>query len=1300
MESVDDIYKVYVENPCKKFLEVLDKYDKDYEGLTSKRPKNIEDFLEFYRQKELSIAQAGDNEKEKKKAIKKHFGLTPNFFLDINKQIEEVQKVIDRIKQEKFEISIDIIPALIMKEQNDKEIQFREGIEAEYDAIVSQVEALRTNIQNDNVKKNRDYELSVKADNEVFVELQNKKEILLKYSDKITDNCALWGISPLDIDIDSDTFSLEELNVLYDKYIAAMDKEESGENIIKLLKSKVPDPKMQAAIIGIAFILCFTPLLNVLSLVFFGGIAAGQIRNKNKAKYYSVLGAITFKIDPMSMSTSNLDKSKLLPEIITDEMLDTDPRFQKFNDLIEDVMEREEFTGASVYQNALNGFSMKKDNFLSEVKRFERIWNDKRDAIVSDLHQEIEFLKDAAKKGLNDYEKFGDRFSKSLVFDSNFTLGCRDDIDEQFVDVGLNNVIIKPSMNDRVHNAFLRLLYVNVITHVNPTNLVVHIYDPNNRGSLFMPFYNGDLKDIIKFEHTDLGKLIEELRTIADENLKNLAGYTIHEYNKKADEEGLTPKKYHLLFVLSQPKNVEEDEALRSFFDYSTNVGIMIYLVSNNMQSNQAITFRRPFQGVDDPIYDYDDQKCREFALKHVEAYKDLAPKGGILWNDFISNVFTPEEFWTGNGSEFIDIYPGYIDGDPTVHPGFPFGNEGDIHMIGVGGTGAGKSVFINHCIATATWLYSPKELELWLADFKGVEFSFYLGNEKFPAILPHISACLCTADPDFATSLFKAFRDKADFRYVEMMAAGVKNMPGWNGLVVQNCKHTELTGEEIRKPSKLIDLHKKDKHPYSPTWTEEDYWPRVWFIVDEFQVIFEKADPKNLESINADITQISKVARAAGAHIFFTSQSMKKTVSADILNQFSLRFGLRCAEDVSQEIMGSKLSSSITAKNGWLYIKTVSLKPEDAKFCRTPFIQNDIDKQFRSLTLESAGVDYTKDDYLEGCKKLHGSVLHEHIARTCVEAKKRGMLHKNPPVTYNEKDECKFSFLEDVYKNEAIIAKLPKYGVFFMGDRMAYSENQAPENVILTAKNNSHIFAVFNDDNDIPMFFKTIVYNIKHNKIEQEIINERTAQFKAMLEEAESPEETHAILKKLENVQGQTILYHAANMDMGYICEVDKYLDDRTKQFYSEKSTYKDVFDWVNNVMESRKEHPEQKERPLWVICIGWDKLRGVGVDMDTMYRAKLISTLALCGELNIHFIWICTGLGKISEPIFSNFNVLVAGRVDSDTSVMLLKSKVAAKTEPANGWMYIKKDGVTNRVKIYQSEITREIAKEEIIL
>lgn len=1259
-------FESFVNTPIKSKITALDEYDAALDSYKLNKPPMFKEFVQFLSDK------AGWIESNDKRA-NSHFGVDNNFVCSIDQRINELNELSKRISAEQFAISLDIIPQIIADESSKKEVEYMSGIEAEMEKVIREVEMLKAQIEASNKAENELYKQSVNEDNQIYHDLTDKKNQLLAYSDNIVNMCSMWGVSVSSIDIDNDTFTLDELSNLYDKYLQTLSREENSSNFVRAFRNKCPNYYMQMLVVLIILFLCYTPLLNVLSILFFGVIGLGQFKNKNKVKYYTVLAALLFRIDPSKMSSNEVDPDLLLPEEITDEMLDNDERFKGYVDLLEDIESRSEFKDSIVYQKALSEFAEKRPEYTKVIEEGKKVFDRKKKEILEDIVSEINYYKKKRQEAIDDYEKFGDRFNRSLVFDSLFTFGLSGEIDEEMVDVGSNNVIIRPSNNERMMSAFIQTMYINAVTHINPNVLKIHIFDPNGQGRVLMPTYNKDLDDIVIYHNESLQKITEELREIADLNLRTLRGYKIYEHNQRAMDEGISPITYNLLFILSQPKTVEDDEALNSFLNYSSDCGIMIWVVSAALESQNAFVFKRPFQGVDHPIGFINDDYCRRFSTVHVKKKKELEPKGGVLWVDFMKQLQkvmfeNKDPFWTGNGSEFIDFYPGYRNGDPNDIPMFPFGNEGDIHMLGVGGTGAGKSVFINHCIATSTYIYSPKELELWLADFKGVEFKFYLGGEKFPAILPHIKACLCTADPDFATSLFQAFDDMSRFRYSEMMEAGVKNMPGWNDLVIKSSQSTN----PIKKPEKLIELHSEDKNPYNPIWSMDDYWPRVLMIVDEFQVIFERADPKNLEKINEAITDISKVARAAGAHIFFTSQSMKKTVSADILNQFSLRFGLRCAMDTSQEIMGSKLSGLITAKNGWLYVKTVSIKPENAVFIKTPFIQDQEDKKYLDLTREAAGVVDT-DDYITAAEKMHASPLHMHIAKCAQEALKRGMARTEPPVKYSESDECKFQYLVDFWNNKEAVKKFPKSGIFFMGDRMAYSTNQAPENIILGAKNNTHMFCLFEKIVDIPNFYKSIIYNIKHNRIEEELIKERG--------------------------KGQTIAVHTANEDLGYLCYAEEDMSPACKSLYDIHVQAKDVIDWATKLFNYRKEHGV-KDTPVWIICLDWNKAKGVGVDPDAMLKSRMDSLLNTCGEYNIHFIWICSGQGKIAAATLAPFGIRIGGSMSTDASLFLLGSRLANKNEPKNGWMYIQQAGEATRVKIYQSKFDRKVESDKIVL
>ena len=246
--NVDDCYKSWVEIPCKRLIEKLDDYDKVYDGYVNSRPPRLNEFLEYDRKKQLDLAKASDD-KKKKEIENTHFGITPDFIKDIDTRIKDIDSTIARIKQEKFEVDVNIIPAIISKDATEKEISYREGVEAEFGKVMDEIEMLRSMIIEDNINENNRRREEFANSNEIFYELQDKKEILEQYSDDIINHCSLWGISPIDLDIDNYTFSPEELNNLYDKYIDAMEKECDSPNVIAKFRNKVKDHYMQGGVI-------------------------------------------------------------------------------------------------------------------------------------------------------------------------------------------------------------------------------------------------------------------------------------------------------------------------------------------------------------------------------------------------------------------------------------------------------------------------------------------------------------------------------------------------------------------------------------------------------------------------------------------------------------------------------------------------------------------------------------------------------------------------------------------------------------------------------------------------------------------------------------------------------------------------------------------------------------------------------------------------------------------------------------------------------------------------------------------
>lgn len=1296
MRSIDEYVLLLLDEPYKKSMEMLDSFDNRLTKFQNERPTQLIGFKEHL------------NKVEKTKV-----GLTSL----------------------KCELSLDVILSVIMDDiskAQDKWLSDKQNAFAEIDA---ELDNLKNEIEISNKSHNRILQEQNAAVNVTFESLEAKRKILEGYSDKIFDMCNQYGISTSDINVDETNFTAEELDRLYDDYIKYMQKESKGTNIISRYRTLVKDSLyVHGFVIFLFAIVCFTPILDFVSIAFFIALAMNQISNMNRVKYYSVLLAIVFNTKPENMGYVQLDESQLLPEELTPEMMDNDERFSDYEKLYDAVeADFEDVNPQHEQITIMNEWSSRQAEFAEKLDTYKKLYTNKVHAILHDINLEIEYLEGEYERLRKEYKFIGERFKPASPLDydygTTYTFGLHDDCMEETIDMGFKNVIVRPNLDKELMNKFLQTVFANAITNVRPGLLKIMVYDPNDFGRSLMPFYSSDLKDVFEIYNDGLDALLDDLTNYVQENFKFMQGSTILEYNKKAQETGKTPIEYRLLLILSQPDSVETDEKLRNFFEYSNNGGVIIWMVSATMESDNAYVFKRPFDNIPNPVtFRINDEWCNKVSQKYIDAVNASKPPA-LLWDDFITNIFTNKsdntrkDLWYGKADKYIEFYPGYEDGDPNLYKPYTLGNDGNVHAIGVGTSGAGKSVFLNHLIGTMCRVYDPKELELWLCDFKGVEFKAYMktprakaarlckpvkaeegyvtkteekkmevlgyykydsgskeylyskeptedcnelhvffqdldkkGNVKqkngvpvkpYPKTdtdyednmesycLPHIAACLCTSDGDFATSLFKAYRDKADTRYEDMKILGVKNMPGWNARV------KSLLG--TKKPQGLIEAHGKETG-FNPIWTEDDIWPRVLFVCDEFQVIFQKADAKNVEKIKADITQIAKVARACGMHIFFTSQSMKGTVSSDILANFTLRFALRCEPEVSQDIIGSKRAAEIREKNGYLIVKSLEMKTaEDQKKYKTPFLNDD-----------------------EGSGKETTSQLFDNIRMLYNLAKERGFKEKQV-ISYEESTKHPIKELIDTYNDPILKTKLPESGVFFLGNRMAYSQNKAPDNIILSAKNNENILSCFTDYNDIVMFFKSLVQNIKCNRVPG------------------------------------TVIINSQIDELAYITEAESevtYPDLHGHLLPSTGNTCKEVLNWIQKLYESRKA-ANKKDSPVWIFLFGWDKGTGIGVDVDVTLRTKLNNILQLCGEYHIHIIFINTGMTGFAASTVNACKYNIAGKCSLDDSTSLIGTKQASLNyDMRTGWFFSKHDSEITRDKIYISPVTREITSTEIVI
>lgn len=1092
-------------------------------------------------------------------------------------------------------LSINVIKDALINRKNKEVAEAVSKSEKIVDGYLSEAELIIAREKKKAEEFNSKLVEDNKAYNSKFQELEAKREIINSYRDELMEVVNKYGFTSSDIPIDTESLDYDKLNKMYDEAIDYLKKSNrKSENPIRVFRDMFPDPIFQVVVLGVFILLSFTIILDFLAIFTFILIGYFYTRAASDDKYLVTIYGLINGVNPLDYCVE-LDKDKLIDVegIDPDEIDEVASLIKECEEATKGFSPEEvEAKHDAIMNKFISSYASIESKFDYDLEKFNLSKSELIDEIelfVTQLNAEIETI-------LSKQVKLGEQFSNSSIFDSRLLLGLKDGIEREYVDVGLSNVVINPSDDKEEMKRFIQVMLANALSNVKPRSMIVQVYDPNNSGRDVISFYDKDIENLFSICNTgSIEPILDDLKLYVTNNMKLFKDKSISEYNRESEQVGRTTKEYKLLLVLSQPKKIEEDEALVEFMSYSATYGVIVWVVTENSIKN-TFEFIEPFKGVSSP-YPID---VTSFGGKFSDTFKGVVNSSkspALLWDDFTKNAIPDDTIWTYDCDEFVDIDPGYWEGDPTQYDGYTVGNVGDIHGIVVGGTGAGKSVYLNNLIANMTRKFSPKDLELWLVDFKGVEFIFYISE----TMLPHIKACLCTSDPDFSASLFKAIRKEAERRYTLLKEKGFKNMYSYNKWCRANGK-------------------------------EDETLKRIVSIIDEFQVIFEKGEVKVIEQIKADLTYLAKVARACGIHIIFASQSMKKTLSDDILQQFTLRTALRCDKEVSMSVMGTAYAGQITEANGYLYMRSVTDKSlAQQKKYRTPYISDDR--------------------------------LREHI-KDCFDRANNIGFKRDNIITYQETTLHYVSEIKELY--EANPGRLPETGGMFFGRKMVYDDNQAPENCIMTASNNTHICSYFSILEDMVMYTKSFIAN----------------------------------LEAFPNSNYQ-LLFNSQVADLHYLCEFDKLGDDKTRLISDQTTDVKTFFAIVESIYESRKKSVE-KLQPMYILLVGWDKAIGFGVDKDINFTNSIASMLQLCGAVDMHFVFVSSSSSGVPPSINRACDFLLAGRVDEATSFTVTESKMASKVleDMESGYMFVNKKGNISKVKIYRSEISREITKNEIVL
>jgi hypothetical protein len=223
-----------------------------------------------------------------------------------------------------------------------------------------------------------------------------------------------------------------------------------------------------------------------------------------------------------------------------------------------------------------------------------------------------------------------------------------------------------------------------------------------------------------------------------------------------------------------------------------------------------------------------------------------------------------PERRWAGDTTDGFDVQIGVDSkGEPQR---FVMGVRGVHHGLVGGDVRMGKTNLLHVLISQLALCYPPEELELYLLDFKEVEFDAYLTER-----LPHARAITSRTDREFGLSMLRRFHEEIERRARLCREARVTDLPDYR----------RETGGVL---------------------------PRALVIMDEFQVLFNEEDRLAREAGRL-LADIAKRGAAFGLHLLLATQSPGGPLAAylrPVYEQMALRIALGCtAPSVSQAILG-----------------------------------------------------------------------------------------------------------------------------------------------------------------------------------------------------------------------------------------------------------------------------------------------------------------------------------------------------------------------------------------------------------
>lgn len=239
---------------------------------------------------------------------------------------------------------------------------------------------------------------------------------------------------------------------------------------------------------------------------------------------------------------------------------------------------------------------------------------------------------------------------------------------------------------------------------------------------------------------------------------------------------------------------------------------------------------------------------------------------------EFARSLPNEDEWWQPARDELSTVI-GYVNRTPAALR-LRTGNPALPHVLIGGAAGQGKSNLLLVLIHGLAVRYAPRDLEMYLLDFKhGVEFAPLGPHKDQPHWLPHVKVLGVHSDRAFGLAVLRHLSD-------------------------------ELTRRStyFKEHGSVSDLSHLADDPGRP--------PRILLVLDEFQVLLEEDDEIAAEAVRL-IEKLMRQGRAYGVHAVLATQTIqgmgKLALRKDsIFGQVPYRIALKSTQTDSQAVLRS----------------------------------------------------------------------------------------------------------------------------------------------------------------------------------------------------------------------------------------------------------------------------------------------------------------------------------------------------------------------------------------------------------